>query len=488
MSEFYNRIIHGDCREVMSEMPEKSVDCVVFSPPYYGLRSYGDSAVSVWGGDKECDHEWVDGDLPITRIRGRLEIVNGGLVSKTCVKCGAWMGQLGFEPYVEGYIANMTEVCSHIYRVLKDSGSMWIIIGDSYAYKSRGVYNKKCLLGVPWRLAFSLIDDGWILRSSVIWVKPNAMPESVSDRFSNKYEYVFHFVKSRKYYFNLDAVKEPSLADSVKRYFYGSSENIKSYNFRNKPIINVYKNIREIVEDLKNREIKENKYFKGGLESRSPSVKTIRKYLSGEINDDDLVEIYKLMNYLSRKLKESGLNLTKLAKMIGVNYSVIKNIFTDKLFSFRCPTREIWDDMKGILGLGEYDEFVSERLTKITTLAGYRYKNPGDVWHISLKPFHDAHFATYPPDLVVKPILATCPPDGVVLDPFCGSGTTCYTVKLINTKKWDILHYEPNEYAKNIEWNIKFIGIEVNEKYVEMARKRVNSIPEKLDKYIGGDD
>jgi hypothetical protein len=99
--------------------------------------------------------------------------------------------------------------------------------------------------------------------------------------------------------------------------------------------------------------------------------------------------------------------------------------------------------------------------------------NPGDYWSISTKPFKGPHFAIYPVSICVRPILSSAPPDGVVLDPMCGSGTTCLAAQLINLKRWDLLDYEPNETAKSIDWRLKWIGIDINQNYVELARDRL---------------
>jgi len=101
-------------------------------------------------------------------------------------------------------------------------------------------------------------------------------------------------------------------------------------------------------------------------------------------------------------------------------------------------------------------------------------KNPGSFWSISTKPFPEAHFAVYPPSLCVRPILSSCPPNGVVLDPFVGSGTTCLACELINRQLWDKLDYVPNETARRIKWNLKWIGIDIVPEYVEMARRRLS--------------
>jgi len=174
-------IIYGDCREKMKELDTESVQMCVTSPPYWGLRDYG--------------HD----------------------------------DQLGLERTPEEYTANMVEVFSHVKRVLKDDGTLWLNLGDSYAgnnsraseggragygTKREGVFNNlsgnlkaKDLVGIPWRVAFALQADGWYLRQDIIWHKPNPMPESVTDRCTKSHEYVFLMSKSAKYFYDADAIK-----------------------------------------------------------------------------------------------------------------------------------------------------------------------------------------------------------------------------------------------------------------------------------------
>ncbi len=183
---------HGDALTVVRGMPSGSVDCVVTSPPYFGLRDYG-----------------VD-------------------------------GQLGAEASPAEYVENMRALFAEARRVLADDGTLWLNLGDSYASDSKwggstggkhvtalhgdskvgrgkrttGLPDKN-LIGIPWRVAFALQDDGWILRNSIVWHKPNAMPESVTDRLSTRHENVFMFSKSKRYWFDLDAVREPHSDKSI---------------------------------------------------------------------------------------------------------------------------------------------------------------------------------------------------------------------------------------------------------------------------------
>lgn len=167
---------HGDSLEVAKGLPNGSVDCIVTSPPYYALRDYGND------------------------------------------------GQYGLEETPGEYIEHMRSLFCECRRVLADDGTFWLNLGDSYSSGRSGMTSKqmttfrhqgidilpnKNLMGMPWRVAFALQGDGWILRNSVIWYKPNGMPESVQDRLNCKHENMFLFVKSPRYYFDLDSLREP---------------------------------------------------------------------------------------------------------------------------------------------------------------------------------------------------------------------------------------------------------------------------------------
>lgn len=191
-----NKIICGDALTVLRTLPDKCCRCCVTSPPYYGLRDYG------------------------------------------------VVGQIGLEPKLRDYMDRLIEVFAEVKRVLTDDGTLWINIADSYAGSGKGAarypenakkYKQgtnvgsvgcaaitkakfdlpaKNLIGIPWRLAFALQDDGWILRQDIIWDKSNCMPESVRDRCTKSHEYIFLFAKRQRYYFNAEAIKEP-IADST---------------------------------------------------------------------------------------------------------------------------------------------------------------------------------------------------------------------------------------------------------------------------------
>jgi DNA modification methylase len=208
---------HGDALTELRKMADESVSCVVTSPPYYGLRDYGEP------------------------------------------------GQYGLEPSPAAYVETMRAVFAEVRRLLVADGTLWLNLGDSYAGGGGGNYGAgksvrsqggqqitnvrnradatengglapKNLLGVPWRVAFALQDDGWILRNAIVWDKPNAMPESVTDRLSTTYELVFMFARSPRYWFDLDAVREPLagefLASGARNPRFGRAGGLLPYESR----------------------------------------------------------------------------------------------------------------------------------------------------------------------------------------------------------------------------------------------------------------
>jgi DNA modification methylase len=191
-----NKIYEGSCLDVIKTFEDKSIDCVITSPPYYKLRDYG------------------------------------------------WSEQWGLENTFQEYLEHLWSLMDEIYRVLKDTGTVWINLGDSYSnsggsgsgeysdthkqfgkiiqggtkqkpHKEKGMPNK-CLLLIPHRFAIGCIDRGWVVRNDIIWAKRNCMPESVTDRFSKKHEYIFLMTKQEKYYFDLDGIKDRATTKDLR--------------------------------------------------------------------------------------------------------------------------------------------------------------------------------------------------------------------------------------------------------------------------------
>lgn len=346
-------ILQGDCLEVLKTLPDSFIDMCVTSPPYYGLRDYG---TGKWiGGDPKCPHRRLSkfSDKTITGHKQSELIGNvGDAIYKTiCPLCGAVREdkQIGLEETPEDYVRRLVDVFREVRRVLKDDGTLWINIGDTYNGNKQGntevnkhigvVTNSfkkttwdgakvKDLIGIPWMLAFALREDGWYLRQDIIWHKPNPMPESVKDRCTKSHEYVFLLSKKPHYYFDYKAIQEESVCKDDPR---------------------------------------------AG---------------KGHINYDG-------------------------------KYSEASD--------------------------GHQQAFV-----KITEV-----RNKRDVWSVTVKANREAHFATYPEDLIEPCIKAGSRVDGIVLDPFFGSGTTGIVAERLN-RRW--------------------LGIELNPEYVDIAKRRTDNI------------
>ena len=264
-----NKTYLGNSWELAKQLPPQSVHTIVTSPPYYGLRDYG---TATWlGGDKECDHIQThnlkknnSGGLSNTpKERNETDYSQSSklLYKDICKKCGATRvdEQFGLEKTPEEYVQKLVELFRLLRPALRDDGTVWLNIGDSYAnYKGEKYAHKpfdkkgkadkstppgmqtpdwktsgikpKDLIGIPWMVAFALRADGWYLRSDIIWYKRNPMPESVKDRPTKSHEYIFLFSKSEKYFYDADAIKTQIKDDSIARMDRGVSENHKNIN------------------------------------------------------------------------------------------------------------------------------------------------------------------------------------------------------------------------------------------------------------------
>jgi DNA modification methylase len=345
-----NRIFTGDCARVLKTLPDKSVDCCVTSPPYYGLRDYGVS------------------------------------------------GQIGLEETPELYISRLVEVFMEVYRALKPAGSLWLNIGDSYwggkgySGSSAGVYQyerrkegksltreysnfggkgtirptdrkheyikTKDLIGIPWMLAFELRRAGFYLRQDIIWHKPNPMPESVRDRCTKSHEYIFLLAKSAKYYFDHEAILEPAAYDGRKDTAFKGSD--------------------KYAEET------------AGLNVQAFASKGHERWPA------------KIRGFAG---KEGKTGLFPVRHDSGVP---------------ACPAR-----------------------------------NKRDVWSVCVKTEKERHFAVFPDTLIIDCVKAGCPENGIVLDPFIGSGTTAIVAKKLGRK---------------------YIGCEINPEYARMAERRIAEI------------
>ena len=256
-------VFQGDAREVLATLPEKSVHMCMTSPPYFGLRDYG---TAIWeGGDPDCDHHrdtahQKQGATSQRVGRQNVDEQRNETFRNACAKCGAIRtdAQIGREPTPSEYVEALVETFREVWRVLRDDGTLWLNLGDSYAAQRGGTampaetisggehglgpeeakrgrgngyqphrnaskigYKHKDLMLVPSRVAMAMQADGWYLRNDIVWATPNPMPESVTDRFTNSYEHVFLFSKLPRYFFDQDAVREPHTEVTLNRIKYG---------------------------------------------------------------------------------------------------------------------------------------------------------------------------------------------------------------------------------------------------------------------------
>ena len=243
-----NKIIQGDCLEVLKTFPDESIDMCITSPPYWALRDYG---TANWdGGDKDCDHTAAkeksryDYSMESSSNQSQRKGTDAPKWKDKCPKCGAKKVdlQLGLESTFQEYIDKLCDIFDEVKRVLKKSGTCWVNLGDTYnssqagnktpsgfqqkseeEIKAKAAYKRqkaalpdKCLLQIPSRFAIEMTNRGWILRNEIIWHKPSCMPSSIIDRFTVDFEKLFFFVKNKKYWFETQYERATSTDNSVR--------------------------------------------------------------------------------------------------------------------------------------------------------------------------------------------------------------------------------------------------------------------------------
>ncbi len=332
-----NIVLHvGDALEVMAAMPAGTADCIVTSPPYWSKRDYG-----------------------VT-------------------------GQYGLEPDMTGYVETLRSVFSEARRVLADDGTCWLNLGDSYSagngtasglhgYVGASLVGRRALslppknlLGLPWRVAFALQQDGWIIRNAIVWHKPNAMPESVRDRLNCRHELIFLLVKQASYWFDLDPIRVP----------HSAATNASADRSRRTPAC-------------------------GNATVRPPGSPVAARHPGG--------------NQPNGTRPPGG------------------------------RRQKYGPHTSQVIGARRYG-------TDRNSRAHPNGRNPGDVWAIPTRPYRGPHFAAFPVDLPTRCIKAGCKPGGIVLDPFCGTGTTGLAALALGRQ---------------------FTGIELNPKFAAIAAERL---------------
>tara|TARA_R110000822_G_scaffold120943_1_gene254632 strand:+ start:136 stop:1434 length:1299 start_codon:yes stop_codon:yes gene_type:complete len=422
-----NQIYNEPCLDTLRKMPSDFLDCVITSPPYWQLRDYG------------------------------------------------YDGQWGLEPTFQLYLEHLWEMMDEIYRVLKPTGTCWINLGDTYNSGGNTRSNKdgqvegaishqylentgftktdiklngkpKCLLLIPHRFAIGCIDRGWIVRNDIIWAKRNGMPESCTDRFSKKHEFFFFMVKSEKYHFDLDAIRDSIKTVSIERYKYKftGQEGGNSNNFKG--------NKSHLIPQSKYQTIDIEKEHRQGMhQNRGQNVIEKRPNLPSQ---------KEFVNFLRDRIK-----MNVLVDSIDIPKTTIEHWYRNDEKGFAFPSIEHWNIIKDYLDAWD-DEFESMnwKMTEVIYESddinknAERGKNPGtisDFWDIPTKPSANEHYASYNDELIRKPILAGCPEGGLIYDPFMGTGSTAQAA--IRAKR-------------------NFIGSEMSEKYMQICSTRLEPL------------
>lgn len=434
-----NQIFNGNTFEVLKSFPDGCIDCSITSPPYWNLRDYKTNPI-IWGGDKNCSHEWTtEHKKPIKLQAGNPEFKrkwreqatsNDATNGTFCIKCGAWNGQLGLEPTPQLFINHLCDIFDEVKRVLKPTGTCWVNIGDTYSTSTKGSGGKspvqlgnmgsffkgqklecdapkKSLLMIPERFALEMINRGWILRNVIIFLKPNCMPESVKDRFTRDFEYIYFFVKNNKYYFEQQF--EPLKEATVKRYQTGWNGNKK----------------RDYARGSHNNL---DKYI-GNPDAVDESIRRGKnKRTTWPITTTSCKEAH--FATFSPKLVETPI-LAGCPEMVCVTCGQPKQ----KIFK-----KEPLPDKYKIYLNGEAGD-----KKQSGSLIGWRTSVEGQKWLQENPPKHIGWTKCKCKQQEIQP--------GIVLDPFAGSGTTLMVAKQLGRR---------------------FVGIEINPEYIGIIKKRIN--------------
>ncbi len=510
------RIIEGDALEVLREMPAESVQCCVTSPPYWGLRDYG---TATWeGGDADCVHR-VGGQVPDT-IGPSAAIVAGvrpGVDASACLDCGATRidSQLGLEPTPEQYVAKMVEVFREVRRVLRDDGTVWLNLGDSYA-ANRGYQvvdsmhvnvgndmgasvpsglKPKDLVGIPWRVAFALqqpcytghIQDerlrywlaGLVDGEGCMTVLRTTSPHGSGDSYppvlqvrmcdqspvlrcaeitgfgnaSPRQDPPSSGGKRGSYQWRLSARNAADIAAELYPYLMVKkrqallvwNQQLVRESYKTKRGVRIpddalekQKEIRRMIQALNKSEQVD---LPSWLEE-PPSLYGPGWYLRSDCIWHKPNPMPESVRDRPTKAHEYIFLLSKRARYYYDAEAIAEASNPESASRYRY-------DFSGTKGADD----VNDRRTVPEGEREYTAtRNKRTVWTVTTKPYAEAHFATFPPKLIEPCVLAGCPEGGTVLDPFAGSGTTGMVA---------------------LRAGRRFIGIELNPEYCEMARGRI---------------
>jgi len=405
------QILQGNVLDKIKEIPDEIVDLTIFSPPYWALRNYS-----------------VE-------------------------------GQWGLEPNFQDFLAKMDSLMDEIRRVTKKTGTVFVNFGDTYAgglshsgwesvdnrFKSQKMdkerfyahakvgVQKKSLYGIPERFYINCIDKGWIARNFIPWIKENAMPQSVPDRFTNKWERIFFFAKEGKYFFNLDAVREKPKYEPKNGKIRSPEKQSTLFPVENEDVSSTRKQDNTLrPEGIDRSKLNFNERWQQTLEDRFAG-------------DDPG----------NKSRVKAAMNMMQGSNENGKNPG---DVFSDDRY------KSHYDESGFCLGCGEHFSKHAINKRAIGAIGEHQKRtsdytwcnplgaNPGDVFRINPTPLPEAHFATFPLNLPLKIIKCACPPDGIVFDPFMGAGTVALAAEIL-ARDW--------------------IGIELKTEYIDIIKKRL---------------
>lgn len=390
-------VVIGDALTSLRAFPTGSIDLAVTSPPYWAQREYGHS------------------------------------------------NELGQEPTSEQYIHNLSDIFSELRRVLKDRGVFFLNIGDKYSQKRLEL--------IPERLAICMQERGWTVRNKVIWQKSNPNPSPVQDRFNNTWEVIYMFVKepdnylSPKYFFDLDAVREPTKNTSnVRKTDLPYFRDIEDFEAESIMLKN----------ETYNGKFKDQKYVNIGASAggrMSVNGEYYTRQRKHELSEELKLEI---IGFLRSHRKRVGISPKDIDQKFGTKDTAGHWFRTDR-GGYSIPSPSQWNTLKEILNIGQtpYDKVMTEEHYVLQTVRKHpKGKNPGDVWRFATASLKEKHFAPFPDKIPERCIQVACPENGIVLDPFVGSGTTL-------------------KVAKNL--GRRSIGIEIMSNYIPIMNRVIGS-------------
>ena len=334
------KLYNGNCLEILKQIPDNTIDCVITSPPYWNLRDY---------------------DVDLSEIDSII----------------------GMEKDPKDYVEKLRVIFHEIKRILKKDGSLWLNLGDKY--------HNKALMGMPWRVALAMMDDGWILRNDIVWDQMKGT-QSAKDRMRDVYEHIFHFVKSKKYYY--------------------------------------------AHEEIRIKPKKKPKVYNGELKSATGvSGKKYRKQIaeSTVLSEEEKVNAINALDQTIQDMQDG--------------------LIVDFRMTIRGVQRTLHSDKTKVSGRAKELENKGYYFMKM----GANGHLPSDIWRIAPEDVwrKDAHYAVFPEELLLNPIKATSRKNGIVLDPFSGTGSTVVTALKLGRKG---------------------VGIDLSSKYNDIAKKRIDGV------------